>query len=511
EYSHAEDTGMMRRKLSGGMVIASLLFATALTAGGPDTRLMDAAKEKDTAAVRSLLQQKVDVNTSAPDGATALHWAAHMNDMATAQLLVSAGANVRASNLYGVTPLSLACTNGAAAMIELLLKAGADPNTTMPEGETALMTAARTGNVDALEALLSHGAGVNTKESWRGQTALMWAAGEGHAAAVERLIEAGADIRARSNGGFTPLLFAVREGQSAAVRVLVKAGADVNETLPARNRPRRNGASGSAGTKTGLSALDLAVANAHFELAAVLLDAGADPNAAGPGWTPLHTITWVRKPGKGSNDPAPPGSGNMDSLELVRRLAAKGADLNARMTSRTPAGASSLNMIGATPFLMAARTGDAELMRLLAELGADPLLPNEDNTTPFIVAAGVGTRSPGEDAGTESEVLAAVKVALELGNDINAVDKHGETAMHGAAYKHLPSVVQFLASNGARLEIWNRKNDLGWTPLRIAEGVHRTLNFRSSPPTAAVLRKLMSAAGVPTVVEPETVISGSTR
>jgi ankyrin repeat protein len=142
-------------------------------------------------------------------------------------------------------------------------------------------------------------------------------------------------------------------------------------------------------------------------------------------------------------------------------------------------------------------------MRLLAKLGADPLMTNVDQTTPLMVAAGVGTRSPGEDAGTESEVLDAVKVALELGNDPNAVDKKGETAMHGAAYKQLPSVVRYLAEHGARIEVWNQKNKAGWTPLRIAEGVHRTGNFRSSAETAAVLRDIMKKAGVSTIVEPE--------
>jgi ankyrin repeat protein len=137
------------------------------------------------------------------------------------------------------------------------------------------------------------------------------------------------------------------------------------------------------------------------------------------------------------------------------------------MTWRTRAGQSSLNSVGATPFLMAARTADAELMRLLAELGADPLLPNENNTTPLMVAAGVGARSPGEDAGTESEALEAVQLALELGNDVNAVDDRGETAMHGAAYKYLPSVARYLAGNGAKVELWNRNNKNGWTPLRI--------------------------------------------
>jgi ankyrin repeat protein len=502
---------MRRVKTFGNGTMASLASLAILVAAPSEVRLVDAAQQKNQVVLRELLQQGADVNAPAPDGATALHWAAHWDDRETAELLIRAGANARAANRFGVTPLSLACTNGSARMIELLLNAGADPNTTLPEGETALMTAARTGKPEPVDVLLARGADVNAKENWRGQTALMWAAAEGHVAVVERLVEAGADLRARSGAGFTPLLFAVREGRADVVRALLKSGADVNDHLPAGAGRRRGDRPDQSANAAGPSALHLAVANAHLELAALLLEAGANPNAAGPGWTPLHSITWVRKPGTGSNPPAPPGSGKMNSLDFVRKLAGHGADLNARMTRRTTAGLSSLNMVGATPFLLAARTGDAELMRLLAELGADPLLANEDNTTPLMAAAGVGTRSPGEDAGTESEALEAVKVALELGNDVNAVDYRGETALHGAAYKHLPSVVEFLVENGAKIEIWNQKNEQGWTPLRIAEGVHRGMNFRSSPATAAVFRRIMTAAGVSTFVEPEAVISGATR
>jgi ankyrin repeat protein len=191
----------------------------------------------------------------------------------------------------------------------------------------------------------------------------------------------------------------------------------------------------------------------------------------------------------------------MTSLELVKRLVEKGANVNARMTRRINVGLTSLNTVGATPFLLAARTGDAELMRFLASLGADPLLPNADNASPLIVAAGLGTRSPGEDAGSESEVLEAVQAALDLGNDINAVDNNGETAMHAAAYKNLPKVVELLAEKGAKIEVWNRKNKHGWTPLTIAEG-HRFGNFKPSPETVAAFHKVMSAAGVSPVSEP---------
>ena len=200
----------------------------------------------------------------------------------------------------------------------------------------------------------------------------------------------------------------------------------------------------------------------------------------------------------------------MDSLTLVKKLKVHGADVNARVTRRPNAGVTALNMIGGTPFFLAARGGDTELMGLLVELGADPLLPNEDGTTPLMAAAGVGTHSPGEDAGAPPEALEAVKLAIELGNDVNVVDKNGNTAMHGAAFKQLPDVVKYLDEKGAKVDVWNRKNVSGWTPLRIAVGVHRGMNFRFHVPTANALREIMVRANVSTEVEPETIISGAT-
>jgi uncharacterized protein len=435
-----------------------------------------------------------------PDGTTALHLAAYRDDVQKAELLIREGADVKSANRYGVMPLSLACKNGSASMVKLLLKAGADPNSTLPGGETALMTASRTGKLEAVKELIAAGANVNATESKRGQNALMWAAAEGNTTVVEELLKAGADLHSRLGTGFTAFLFAVREGQADVVRLLLKSGADANETIQTTQSSGPRPASGAGVPRAGDSALNLAVVNGHFELAAMLLDSGADPNAAGIGYTPLHALTIVRKPGGGDNDPAPRGSGTMTSLELVKKFAEHHANLNARMTKRIGLGLTSLNTIGATPFLMAARSGDAELMRTLASLGADPLIPNADGATPLIVAAGLGTRSPGEDAGTEAEVIEAVKVALELGNDINAVDKNGETAMHGAAYKNLPGVVQLLADKGADPKVWNRKNSHGWTPLIIAEG-HRFGNFKPSPDTIAAFHRVMTAAGITPVEE----------
>ena len=481
--------------------LTAALAMTLLAGAGPsaaaDGLLVDAIERADEAAVRALLAEQVDPEAAEADGSTPLHWAVHHDQLGIAELLIRAGARATVANRYGVQPLSLACINGNPATIELLLDAGADPNTVLAEGETALMTAARTGVVEAVNVLLAHGADVNATESWRGQTALMWAAAEGNAEVVAALLAHGADVGAASQSGFTPLLFAAREGRIEVAERLLDAGASLDDSLSINSDRTAGGVEMQRASSEGLDAFLLAVGSAHFELAALLLERGADPNVAPRGWTALHQVSWVRKTGdSGSNDPAPEGSGEMDSLEFVRMLAAKGADLNARVTLKPPAGITTLNMLGGTPFLLAARTADAALMSLLAELGADPLLANEDNTTPLMVAAGVGTQSPGEDPGTEPEVLEAVEVALALGGDLNAVDDNGETAMHGAAYKHLPAVVSFLADRGARIGVWNQENAKGWTPWRIVAGVQRGSNIVSSTETEAAVRAVMARAGV---------------
>jgi ankyrin repeat protein len=483
-------------------VIAVVICTLGASAASPATSsLADAAEKLDRPAIRALLKQRADVNTPQADGMTALHWAVYHDDREMAELLVRSGANVKAANRYGVTPLSLACTNGSAPIVTLLLKSGADPNEALPGGETPLMTAARTGALAAVKALLSGGAAVDGKDASRGQTALMWAAAEGHAAVVQALIAAGADVHARVPSGFTPLLFAVREGRLDVVRVLLEAGADANEGIPNDGGKRR--AYGGRLPPAGASALLLAVTNAHFELAAELLDAGANPNADATGYTVLHAITVVRKPGVGDNDPSPEGSGTMTSLELVKKLAARGARLDARMTKRVNLNNTRANELGATPFYLAALTADAELMKTLVALGANPALTNVENSTPLMAAAGLAPRSPGEDAGTESEVIEALQVLLDLGADPHAVDNNGETAVHAAAYKNLPGAVKFLVSKGARIDVWNREDKFGWTPLAIAVG-YRFGNFKPSAVTEAAIREVMIAAGV---TPPKTVVA----
>lgn len=457
-----------------------VLLASAGVGAAADAPLAAAAEQADWPRVQKLLNERADPNAPQADGMTALHWAAHHDDPAAAKLLLAAGAAAGAGNRYSVTPLSLACTNGNADLVRILLAARADPNATLRGGESALMTAARTGRVEPVRLLLAAGAKVDAKDR-KGQTALMWAAAEGHADAVGVLVEAGADARVKLASGFTPLLFAAREGRIEVVRALLAAGVDVNEAV------RRGGA----------SALLLAVENGHFELAAALLDAGADPNDRRSGFTPLHTLTWVRKPNRGDDDagqPPPAGSGTLTSLEFARRLLAAGADVNARLDKKA-AGRGRLAAAGATPFLLASRTADGPYMRLLVEACADPLMANADGCTPLMAAAGLGTVAPTEEAGTEPEALAAVDYLLGLQADVNAVDRNGETAMHGAAYKSLPKMVQFLADKGAKVAVWNRKNKAGWTPLLIAEGF-RPGNFKPSADTVEAVHRVMRAAGV---------------
>lgn len=489
------------------------LLSASLHAAAAEAPLADAVEALDRSRIHALLADSGDVSAAQVDGTTALHWAAQHDDPEIARALVKAGANVNAVNRYGVTALSLACTNGDGELVELLLDAGADANATLPGGETALMTASRTGRLGPVRALLAHGARVDGKVHGMGrregaganafnrrlydpsifdfetqpeQTALLWAAAEGHAEVVSELIKAGADFKAPLASGFTPLLFAVRNGHIDAVKVLIAAGVDVNQRINPDTDWRHTGY--SSRLRPDATALHVAVENGRFELASYLLEAGADPNAADKvGYTALHAMTNARRMPAGDADPPPERTGRLTSLDLVRELAKRGADLNARMS-----GPGLINLgvpvLGPTAFLAAAQKSDVDFMKTLIELGADPLIRDDRNRTALMLA--------GAQMGTDDEVLRTMELALEAGVDINAVDGQGETAMHAAAYRDRREPIRLLAARGADIRIWNRANKSGSTPLAIAVGYRGGAVFRPQPEAEAAIREVMLAAGL---------------
>ena len=525
------------------ILIAAVLLSLAAY-GASRSEVADAVMNADNAALRALLRTRVDVNAPQADGTTALHWAVYRDDMETADLLLRAGSNVRAANREGATVLSLACINGNASMIEKLLSAGADVNERLPNGETPLMLAARTGNVEALKVLLRHGAEVNAKEKLRGTTPLMWAAAQSHPAAVTLLIDHGADWSARSSlvpkgrsaylaptaverarqfadedrrssaraieqqrssldqpnrdsrldgGGLTALIFAARQGDLESVEALVKAGADVNQT-----------------SQYGWTPILTATQNKYYRVASFLLDHGGDPNIGNKGgWTPLYIATDNRNIEGGDYPVRKP---DMDHLEFLKKLLDKGANPNARAIdsteTRTIFTMQWLYEDGATPFLRAAQSGDVPLMKLLLSHGADPRIPTKNGDTALMVAAGIGWVEGVTFEWSEKENLEAVKMCLELGIDVNASDRDGRTALHGAAHKGRNAVVQLLVDGGARLDARDKGSrdtingellGYSWQAIDYADGLVRVgvQSAVAHPETAALLRKLMIERGLP--------------
>ena len=472
---------------------------------GPDRRIVEAAKAGDKAAVASLLRQRASVNTPEADGTTALHWAVRGNDLETADRLIRAGADVKAANRYGVTAIYLAGVNGNAALIERLLGAGVDANAMGPEGETALMTVARSGSVEAAKVLLGHGAAVDARESWHGQTALMWAAAQRHPLVIRELLAHGADVNAHSNlekwerqttaeprekwlplGSMTPLLFAAREACTECARVLVDAGADLNAADP-----------------DGITPLISALINGHYDVAGFLIDKGADLNLSDKtGRTALyaavddHSMPF-------SNRPSPKESDDeLTSLDIVKKLLARGANVNAQLKTAQPyrtkvdRGNDTVLTTGTTPLLRAAKAGDVVVVRALLDKGADPKLVTRAGINAAMAAAGLGTK---EEDGTgrqktETEAVETIQLLLQAGVDVNAADSNGRTALHGAAQKGYDQVVRFLASKGGALDVKDRR---GLTPFDAAMGKLGNGGFDGSrsdvhESTAALIRQLLA-------------------
>jgi uncharacterized protein len=478
--------------------ILVVLAMAGLSAAGPAPSLVDAVKRGDRDAVRALLRARADVNAPEADGTTALHYAVQADALDLVTQLVRAGANVKAANRYGVQPITLAATNGSAKVLGALIEAGADPNTRTEAGEPVLMTAARTGSVDAVQALVSRGADVKAREQWFGETALMWAASQNHAGVVKALVAAGAEVNARSTvldapvlefprsggpnspfprGGWTALMFAARDGAMDAAAALADAKADLNVVaLPETDIPLKGDELTSAGRGVGTSALVFAIINSHFDLAAMLLDRGADPNVADlSGMAALYAAVDMNSLQWTQGRPAPIFLDTLDAIDLVGKLLDKGANPNARLKrlplKRHHDAGTTLNFgEGTTPLMRAARTNDVAAMKLLLAKGADPFMTLPDRTTTLMIAAGLGyggLRGEGIRivVPTPEGAVEACTLLLELGVDVNAFNAAGQTALHAAVGRGEP-VIQLLASKGATLF----KNKAGLTALDVANG-----------------------------------------
>lgn len=515
-----------------GVVLAAVALLGAgvwggvVRADGGATPLTEAVKRGDREAVRRLLRTRVDVNRAEADGMRALHWAVQASDLETVNLLLKAGAKVETPNRYGLRPLTLAATNGDARVTEALLAAGADAKGVGPDGEPVVMTAARTGDPDTIRRLLTRGADVNAREPEFGETALMWAASENHADAVKLLLEAGAQANQRSRrldapvlefprsggpnspfprGGWTPLMFAARDGAMEAARALVDGGADLNMVaLPETDVPLKDDELTSADRGVGTSALVFAIINSHYDLAAVLLEKGANPNvedlsgmAALYAAVDMNSLQWVQ------GRPAPILRDRLDAVDLVKLLLAKGANPNQRL-KRGPlkrhhdAGSTLGFGTGATPLMRAARTNDVSVMKALLDGGADPFLTLPDRTNALHIAAGLGyggLRGEGIRivVPTADGAVEALGLLLDRGMDVDAFNAAGNTALHGAVGRG-DAVVKFLASRGASLDV---KNKAGFTPLDLASGSGgrggRPGVVRES--TVALLKQLLADAG----------------
>ena len=487
----------------------------------------------DLPGVRALIVKKADVNAPQPDGSTALHWAVHLSSHDMVDALLKAGADPKAATRLGATPLYLASVTGDPVSIRKLLVAGADPNEKILEhGESSLMFASRSGNIESVRILLDAGAKVDVADQMRGTTALMWAAEQNHADIVKLLLDhhAPADARtkvtagavrparrpakagaagaadgqeeeqapvqalpasANSTGGVTALMLAVRENAIEAATALLDGGAPINET-----------------SGNGSTALLVATQNGNAQMTHLLIERGADVNLVnGKGWNPLYLAIKARTMEKGTM-PNPEVDEN-GLMEDIKMMVDKGANVNARLKADTEIhngiAATWLREAGATPFLRASLCGDLEVMKLLLAHGADPKISTTDGTTTLMALSGVGyAEGFMHDFGTPEESLAAMKILLDAGIDVNAKNSDDVTALHGAAHKNFVAGIEMLVQHGAdltarshRASPFERVGNPGNTPLDWATGVQ--IGMQSSiyhPDSVAMVSKLMTERGI---------------
>lgn len=503
-----------------------LLGASALHA----QNLADLVGNGERADALALLAAGTEVNAAQSDGSTALLYSAYQGDAELVDILLEAGADPNQSNEYGSFPLSEAVQEGNVDVIRALLDHGANPNQGNLEGETPLMVAARAGHMAAAELLLEHGADINAKEAWGGQNALMWASAQSQPAMMQLLIAHGADLNEHgtarlwdrrtlseprpkdmNKGGFNPILYAARQGCVECVKVLAAAGADLNVTDPDR-----------------VSALNLALINLHFDTAAALIEAGADVNQWDLfGRAPLYNALDLHTlPVGGRTDI--PSDDKLTGYDIAAMLLERGANPNMQLKVRPPyrnaifdRGSDNVLAEGATPLIRAARAADVESVKLLLENGALVDLPNARGHTPLLIVAGIDwaaapTRGRYK---TEEASIETMKVLLEHGANINAITGDparrpitqlsdtergaglqpairgaglvdGQTALHAAAKMGWNQIIKFLIDNGATQQVVDSS---GRTPYDLAMGIFPAA-YNAPPsqpilPTAMLLRE----------------------
>ena len=485
----SEDTRLLQAVRDSNVVAVRALLATGASASAREvdgtTALDWAISRDDLEMVELLIGAGADVTAKNRYGVTPLLLAANNAGVAVVDRLLMAGADANTALSEGETPLMTAARGGKTEVVRALYRAGANVNTKESwHGQTALMWAAANNYPETIRVLKEFGAEVNSR-SEGGFTALLFAAREGSTEAVETLLQLGADVNDTIQPQNKPQPARPR---SNYVDNNVNRGRMINAVSGAPIRP--------AGPE-GTSALVVAITNAHFALAKYLIDQGANVNAAAQGWTPLIQLEYTRRPNHGKGLPPPEAIDTFDSLELAKVLLDHGADPNARQMKEIGDGQRNYqNRVGATAFFLASKHADIPMMRLLAADGADPLIKTEDGATALAAAAGVGIWNVGESAGTNEEAFEATKLAYQLGSqDVNSADEFGYAPLHGAALRGSPEIIQFLVDKGANLEAKTKYE--GWTPLRIADGVYYTGTVKRGREAGALIRRLLEARGLP--------------
>jgi uncharacterized protein len=520
------------------------------------TAIQWAVYRDDLEMADALIAAAADIKLANREGATPMYLASLHGSAPMIEKLLKAGADVNQLGPEGETPLMLAARTGNLDAIRVLLDHHADVNAKDKlRGTTALMWATEQLHPDAVKLLIEHGASVSAqtevdtrnarnnlantvKQRLHSSFGVFGKRGPGFDGTPPRPVGAAApktpapaavgpavasktspaseanpedDFIAffrrpakKDGGGLTPLVYAARENCMECAKILVEAGADVNQR-----------------TFYGWTPLLVATQNRHYKLAAYLLDHGADPNIPNKGgWNALYLATDNRNIEGGDYPVREP---DMDHLDFIKLLIAKGANVNARVCgvestteeckgdsteTRTNFTMQWLFEDGATPFLRAAQSGDVELMKLLLAHGANPKIFTAHDVTPLAVASGIGWVEGVTFEWSPEETTEAVKMCLDLGIDPNVADDEGRTALHGAAHKGRLDVIQLLVDHGAKLDAHDGGSRdsingalLGktWIPLDWARGLVRVgvQSAIAHPEAAALLTKLMKEQNLP--------------